>query len=150
MIIQLQFSGIMGCANLFQRLLTVAVYCVSTPSILLTRVHVTWLVHKWSFINTCAICYVLKRISSSTLHFSSIIFFICSVFFFILIFIENPVKTLFVVEIRTKWFVYGHWRIWLKINETNIYKQIIQRSTTCPKVTKFSAESLETWKEIRN
>ena len=35
--------------------------------------------------------YVLKRISSSVLHFSSIIFFI-------LIFIENPVKTLFVVE----------------------------------------------------
>ena len=32
MIIQLQFSEIMGCANLFQRLLTVAVYCVSTPS----------------------------------------------------------------------------------------------------------------------
>jgi hypothetical protein len=38
MIIQLQFSEIMGCANLFQRFLTVAVYCVSTPSILLTRV----------------------------------------------------------------------------------------------------------------
>jgi hypothetical protein len=36
MIIQLQFSEIMGCANLFQRLLTVAVYCISTPSILLT------------------------------------------------------------------------------------------------------------------
>ena len=46
MIIQLQFSEIMGCANLFQRLLTLAVYCVSTPSILLTGVHVTWLVHK--------------------------------------------------------------------------------------------------------
>jgi hypothetical protein len=47
---------------------SLAVYCVSTPSILLTRIHVTWLVHKWSFINTCAICvicYVLKRISSS-------------------------------------------------------------------------------------
>ena len=44
MIIQLQFSEIMmGCANLFQRFLTLAVYCVSTPSILLTRVHVTWL-----------------------------------------------------------------------------------------------------------
>jgi len=59
MIIQLQFSEIMGCANLFQRFLTLAVYCVSTPtcSILLTRVHnVTWLVHKWSFINTCVIC----------------------------------------------------------------------------------------------
>ena len=41
MIIQLQFSEIMDCANLCQRLLTVAVYCVSTPSILLTRVHVT-------------------------------------------------------------------------------------------------------------
>jgi hypothetical protein len=40
------FSEIMGCANLFQRFLTLAVYCVSTPSILLTRVHVTWLVHK--------------------------------------------------------------------------------------------------------
>jgi hypothetical protein len=37
MIIQLQFSEIMGCANLFQRFLTFAVYCVSTPSILLTR-----------------------------------------------------------------------------------------------------------------
>jgi hypothetical protein len=59
-------------------------YCVS--SILLTCVHVTLLVHKWSFINTCAtcvICYVLKRISSSMLHFSSIICFIRSVFFFI-------------------------------------------------------------------
>jgi hypothetical protein len=42
----------------------------------------------------------VKRISSSMLHFSSIIFFIRSVIFFILIFIENPVKTLFVVEIR--------------------------------------------------
>jgi hypothetical protein len=65
MFIQLQFSEIMGCANLFQRFLTLAVYCVSTPSILLTRVHVTWLVHKWRFINTCAIwviCYVLKHI----------------------------------------------------------------------------------------
>jgi hypothetical protein len=40
MIIQLQFSEIMDCANLFQRFLTLAVYCVSTPSILLTRVHV--------------------------------------------------------------------------------------------------------------
>jgi hypothetical protein len=39
MIIQLQFSEIMGCANLFQRFLTLAVYCISTPSILLTRVH---------------------------------------------------------------------------------------------------------------
>ena len=38
MIIQLQFSEIMGCANLFQRFLTLAVYCVSTPSILLTCV----------------------------------------------------------------------------------------------------------------
>jgi hypothetical protein len=28
--------------------------------------------------------------------------------FVILIFIENPVKTLFVAEIRTKSFVYGH------------------------------------------
>jgi hypothetical protein len=81
MIIQLQFSEIMGCANLFQRCLTLAVYCVSTPIILLTRVHVTWLVHKWSFINTCAICYVLKRISSSILHFSSIIFFILFTFY---------------------------------------------------------------------
>jgi hypothetical protein len=34
MIIQLQFIEIMGCANLFQRFLTLAVYCVSTPSIL--------------------------------------------------------------------------------------------------------------------
>ena len=32
MIIQLQFSEIMGCANLFQILLTLAVYCVSTPT----------------------------------------------------------------------------------------------------------------------
>jgi hypothetical protein len=39
MIIQLHFSEIMGCANMFQRFLTLAVYCVSTPSILLTRVH---------------------------------------------------------------------------------------------------------------
>ena len=46
MIIQLQFSEIMGCANMFQKFVTLAVYCVSTPSILLTRVHVTWLVHK--------------------------------------------------------------------------------------------------------
>ena len=142
MIIQLQFSEIMDCSNLFQRFLTLAVYCASTPSILLTRVHnVTWLVHKWSFINTCAICvicYVLKCIFSSILHFSSLIFFIHSVIFFILIFVENPVKTLFVVEIRIKQFLYGHWRIWLKINETNIYKQIVQRSTTCPKVTKFT------------
>ena len=46
MIIQLQFSEIMGCANMFQNFLTLAVYCVSTPSILLKRVHVTWLVHK--------------------------------------------------------------------------------------------------------
>jgi hypothetical protein len=46
-LVQLQFSEIMGCANLFQRFFTLAVYCVSTPSILLTRVHnVTWLVHK--------------------------------------------------------------------------------------------------------
>jgi hypothetical protein len=37
MIIQLQFSEIMGCANLFQRFLTLSVYCVSTTSILLTR-----------------------------------------------------------------------------------------------------------------
>ena len=103
MIIQLQFSEIMGYANLFQRFLTLAVYCVPTPSISLTHVHnVTWLVHKRSFINTCAICYVLKRISSSMLHFSSITFFIRSVIFFILIFVENPVKTLFFVEIRTK------------------------------------------------
>jgi hypothetical protein len=35
--IQLQFSEIMGCANFFQRFLTLSVYCVSTPSILLTR-----------------------------------------------------------------------------------------------------------------
>ena len=78
---------------------------VSTPSILLTRVHVTWHVHKWSFINICAICvicYVLKRISSSILQFSSLIIFIRSVIFFILIFVENLVKTLLVVEIRTK------------------------------------------------
>jgi hypothetical protein len=47
MIIQLQFSEIMGCANLFQRFLALAVYCASTPSILSTRAHnVTWLVHK--------------------------------------------------------------------------------------------------------
>ena len=75
----IQFSEIMGCANLFQGFLTLAVYCVSTPSILLTCVHVTWLVYKWSFINTCAICvicYVLKRISSSTLHLSSLIFYV--------------------------------------------------------------------------
>jgi hypothetical protein len=39
MIIQLQFSEIMGCANMFQNFLTLAVYCVSTPGILLTRVH---------------------------------------------------------------------------------------------------------------
>ena len=39
MINQLQFSEIMGCANMFQNFLTLAVYCVSTPSILLTRVH---------------------------------------------------------------------------------------------------------------
>jgi hypothetical protein len=32
MIIQLQFSEIMGCANLFQIFLTLAVYCVSTPT----------------------------------------------------------------------------------------------------------------------
>jgi hypothetical protein len=51
-------------------------------------------ISRWSFINTCVICYVLKRISSSMLHFSSIIFFIRSVIFFILIFIENPVKIL--------------------------------------------------------
>ena len=31
MIIQLQFSEIMGCANMFQRFLTLAVYYVSTP-----------------------------------------------------------------------------------------------------------------------
>jgi hypothetical protein len=91
MIIQLQFSEIMCCANLFQRFLTLAVYCISTPSISMTCVHVT-----------CAICYVLKRISGSMLHFSSIIFFLRSVIFFILIFIENSVKTLFVVEIYTK------------------------------------------------
>ena len=30
MIIQLQFSEIMGCANLFQRFLTLAVYCIYT------------------------------------------------------------------------------------------------------------------------
>ena len=46
MIIQLQFSEIMGCANMFQNFLTLAVYCVPTPSILSTRVHVTCLVHK--------------------------------------------------------------------------------------------------------
>ena len=33
MIIQLQFSEIMGCANLFQRFLTLAVYCVSTRNL---------------------------------------------------------------------------------------------------------------------
>jgi hypothetical protein len=43
---------------MFQFFLTLAVYCVSTPSILLTCVHVTWLVHKWSCINTCAICII--------------------------------------------------------------------------------------------
>jgi hypothetical protein len=106
MIIQLQFSEIMGCANLFQRFLALAVYWVSTPSILLTRVHnVTWLVHKWSFINTCVICYVLKRISSSMLHFSSIIFFIRSVIFFILIFIENPGLPLLWNQ-REKWLLF--------------------------------------------
>jgi hypothetical protein len=52
MIIQLQFSEIMGCANLFQRFLTLAVYCVATPSILLTHVHVTWLNIFISFINS--------------------------------------------------------------------------------------------------
>jgi hypothetical protein len=36
MIIQLQFSEIMDCANMFHFFLTLAVYCVSTPSILLT------------------------------------------------------------------------------------------------------------------
>ena len=50
MIIHLQFSEIMGCAYLFQRFLTLAVYCVSTPSILLTHVHnMTWLVQKMKF-----------------------------------------------------------------------------------------------------
>jgi hypothetical protein len=44
MIIQLQFSEIMGCANIFQNFLTLAVYCVSTPSILLTRVYKNYLV----------------------------------------------------------------------------------------------------------
>jgi hypothetical protein len=103
MIIQLQFSEIMDCANLFQRFLNLAVYRVSTPSILLTRVHLACAQMKFhKHCAICMICYILKRISSSMLHFSSIIFFICSVIFFILIFIENPVKTLFVVEIRTK------------------------------------------------
>jgi hypothetical protein len=107
MIIQLQFSEIMGCAHLFQRLLTLVVYCVSTPSILLTRVHVTWLVHKWSFINTCAIyviCYVLKRISSSILHFSSLIFFIRSVIFFIFVFIKsNELSVLWISFPGLRW-----------------------------------------------
>jgi hypothetical protein len=31
----------------------------------------------------------------------------------------------------------------LKKNEANIYKQIVQRSTTCPKVTKFMDIFLE-------
>jgi hypothetical protein len=96
MIIQLQFSEIMGYANLFQRFLTLAVYCVSTPSILLTQRDLACAQMK--FHKHMPDLYVLKRISSSMLHFSSIIFFIRSVFFFILIFIENPVKTLFVVE----------------------------------------------------
>ena len=96
MIIQLQFSEIMGCANLFQRFLTLAVYCVSTPSILLTRVHVTWRAqikfHK--HMRDMRDFYVLKRISSSILHFSSLIFFIRSVIFFISIFIGNPEKNM--------------------------------------------------------
>ena len=89
MIIQLQFSEIMGYANLFQRFLTLAVYCVSTPSILLTQRDLACAQMK--FHKHMPDLYVLKRISSSVLHFSSIIFFI-------LIFIENPVKTLLVVE----------------------------------------------------
>ena len=44
MIIQLQFSEIMGCANMFQIFLTLAVYCVFTPSILLTHVHVVLII----------------------------------------------------------------------------------------------------------
>jgi hypothetical protein len=56
MIIQLQFSEIMGCANLFQRFLTLAVYCVSTPSILLTRVHVTTLNWKYALKRTNHTC----------------------------------------------------------------------------------------------
>ena len=90
MIIQLQFSEIMGYANLFQRFLTLAVYCVSTPSILLTQRDLACAQMK--FHKHMRDLYVLKRISSS------IVFFIHSVIFFILIFIENPVKTLFVVE----------------------------------------------------
>ena len=97
MIIQLQFSEIMGCANLFQRFLTLAVYCISTPSILLTRVR-DLACAQIKFHKHMRDLYVLKRISSSMLHLSSIIFFIHSVIYFILIFIENPVKTLFVVE----------------------------------------------------
>jgi hypothetical protein len=93
MIIQLQFSEIMGCANLFQRFLTLAVYCVSTQYFIDTRTRDL----------ACAQMKFHKHMhSSSILHFSSLIFFICSVIFFILIFVENPVKTLFVVEIRTK------------------------------------------------
>jgi type IV secretory pathway VirB3-like protein len=44
----------------------------------------------------------------------------------------------YTAKVKNLWFVYDHWRIWLKINETNIYKQIVQKSTTCPKVTKFT------------
>jgi hypothetical protein len=67
MIIQLQFSEIMGCANLFQRFLTLAVYCVSTPSILLTRVHVTWLVLfnqilQWPYANYLVRISTAKRV----------------------------------------------------------------------------------------
>jgi energy-converting hydrogenase Eha subunit E len=52
-------------------------------------------------LNITVYFYVLKRISSSILHFSSLIIFIRSVIFFILIFVENPVKTLLVVEIQS-------------------------------------------------
>ena len=100
MIIQLQFSEIMGCANLFQRFLTLAVYCVSTPSIFIdTCTQRDVACAQMKFHKHVHDLYVLKRISSSMLHFSSI-------FFFILIFIENPVKTLFVVEAKATISVY--------------------------------------------
>ena len=95
MIIQLQFSEIMGCANLFQRFLTLAVYCVSTPSIFIdTCTQRDVACAQMKFHKHVHDLYVLKRISSS------IIFSICSVFLKILIFIENPVKTLFIVEAK--------------------------------------------------
>ena len=98
MIIQLQFSEIMGCANLFQRFLTLAVYCVSTQYFIDTRTRDLACAQMKFHKHMCDLLRFLKGISSSMLHFSSIIFFKRSVFFFILIFIENPVKTLFVVE----------------------------------------------------